>query len=210
MGTFFCNMVTRGPTQDELIAFLSSLRREAIVTETARDISIVFDAEFDRHGLVAWRFEVPQQYVRGMTGWEPLARDIAIHFACTVLAIEVYDSDIFYYQLYEGRRLFDEYILDIVCSGRSFLGDIPPDASMIMNNDHARLLCTAFGAEDHSGDVAEVLSRERYGFEEDRRTDLMRALGFPFVSYHINFASAEGTMEEPEEAARYRFKRTNI
>lgn len=109
MGLNYTSITVKGPTQDQLVRYFAERDRPAWISVTSNAITTIFDKDFNRGGVVWRRFEVPAQYRRGETAWEPLATNLAQHFHCPTFAVEIYDSDVFYYQLYAAGRVIDEY-----------------------------------------------------------------------------------------------------
>ncbi len=101
-------------------------------------------------------------YPRGETAWEPLARDLSAQFTCLVFAMEVYDGDYFYYELYETGRLVDEYVSDPDPFGYGeYSGRQPlPDHELLSRSvaEHAVILCRAFHNDTALHDIARILA----------------------------------------------------
>jgi hypothetical protein len=124
-----------------------------------------------------------------------LAAHLSDRLECCVLAALVHDDDIFWYQLYDGGQLADEYD-----SAPNYWGTLGPKP-LPPSGGNASRLCSAFEA----GDLAEIdailrkgtVGKGGYVFANDQHLALVRALGLPEIAVLNAYASfADG--EYPE------------
>jgi len=92
MGCFYTNYTLQGVAQKAVVAALAG--REAFVSTPQKGCVVAFDKESDNQN---------QESIA------ELASDLSTKLDCSVLAALIHDDDIFWYQLYEGGKLADEY-----------------------------------------------------------------------------------------------------
>jgi hypothetical protein len=181
MGLFYFSVTTKGPSQDELADYFRALDRKAVISPSVDTITTAFDWEF-RGGGVIRRIARADLSVRGATAWEPVIADLSSHFACVALAAEVYDDDVFYYQLYEAGGLRDEFCSDVMDFGMDAYIRLlsSEDLSMLFGRDHAARLCDAFGVRSDYDNVRAALDVPYQTLPaQNQHTALVRALGLP-------------------------------
>lgn len=168
MGNFYTNYTLKGPSQQAVAAALAG--RSAIVTPAQDGCVVVFDEQSDDQDSAVIT---------------ELASHLSRELRCPVLAVLNHDDDIFWYQLYLGGELADEYD----SSPGYFDASAEPSAPA---GGDAQKLCSAFG----TASVAEVESILRkssfdeggYTFAVERHTDLARALGIPSFGVGAGFS----------------------
>jgi len=177
MGNFYTNYTLRGPSQEAVAAALAE--RSAIVTPAQDSCVVVFDEESD---------DQDQKVITKLAS--QLSRDLR----CPVLAVLNHDDDIFWYQLYLGGSLTDEYD----SSPGYFEASAEPSAPA---GGDARKLCNAFGSTSVT-EVESILRKSSldaggYTFAVERHADLIRALGISAFGVGVCFRSfADGDLPE--------------
>ncbi len=166
MGAFYVNYTVKLANQKSVVKALAG--RKAFVSPEQSDAVVVFDQQSDN---------------QDQTAIAKLAMRLSASLRCTVFAVLVHDSDIFWYQLYEGGKLSDQY--DSTPDYWSFKSE----PSGPEGGDAARL-CAAF----RCGGTAEVenilrASQETYPDAMDRHADLARALNLPDYAVGYGFES---------------------
>jgi hypothetical protein len=92
MGAFYVNYTVKGADQQSVVRALSG--RKAFVTPEWNGFTVVFDEESDKQDQVTIAI---------------LAVQLSTELRSTVLALLIHDSDILWFQLYEGGKLTDQY-----------------------------------------------------------------------------------------------------
>ena len=160
MGNFYTNITLRTEQQEEVVAALRDLEREAFVSPPDKSCIVVFDEETEDQD-----FE----------GLKKLAGALSSALKCPALAVLVHDDDILMYSLHEDGKQRDEY--------NSSPGYFDGDAGTEPEGGDPAVLCRAFGVASISG-VEEVLHTPRAGgdgddgyvFEHERHEALVEAL----------------------------------
>ena len=167
MGAFYVNDTVKLANQESVIKALAG--RKAFVSPEHSGAVVVFDQQSDS---------------QDETAIAELAMHLSTALRCTVFAVLVHDSDVFWYQLYQDGKLSDQYN-----STPDYWSD-EAESSDPEGGDAARL-CAAF----HSGEVAAVenilrASEEDYPDAMDRHADLVRALHLPDYAVGYGFQDA--------------------
>ena len=164
MGAFYVNYTVKGADQQSVVRALSG--RKAFVSPEWNGFTVVFDELSDKQD---------QEAIAKLAG--QLSSDLR----STVLAVLIHDSDILWYQLYEGGTLTDQYN-----SAPSYFspgsGISPPEGG------DAERLCSVFQCEDVAK-VERILraSFKEYPFETERHADLVQVLNLPTYAVGYGF-----------------------
>jgi hypothetical protein len=177
MGNFYVNYTLRRVTQEAVAKALAG--RTCIVTPSANDTVVAFDAESDNQN----------QRVISL-----LATELSQKLRCPVLAVLNHDDDILWYQLYTDGKLQDEYD-----SSPGYF-DRTAGPSGPAGGDAAKL-CGAFGSANPE-EVERVLRKsafdeDGYAFAFERHEALVSALGISTFGVGTAYASFEND-ELPE------------
>jgi len=178
MGNFYTSHTLRGPSQDEVIAWLGN--RPAYVSKTERSCTTVLDQACESQD----RQELAD-----------LAHRLSEHFRCPVLAVLNHDDDVLYFELYEDGKKTDEYN-----SAPSYF-DVEGGDDEPVGGDASRL-ATAFGVSDVPA-IETVLrtGADEYVFQFERHRDLASALSLPSFSVAVGYTYAEAGDFPPGVAA---------
>jgi hypothetical protein len=172
MGSFYTNIMLKGPGQQGVVEYFNEAGRRAYVSPTVNGLTVVYDEECD------------EQDVRLLAA---LASDLSAHFGCPALAALNHDDDALWYQLYDDGECQDEY--------HCFPDYLDPTAGGEPTGGDAGLLCAAFGVEGAAAQVEGVLREPlyegRYTFAMDRHADLAEALGIPGSFVTTGYAYVE-------------------
>lgn len=166
MGATYANLTIKGPTQDQIFAFVAD--RAAYVSAAATGCVLLLDQ---------------------LSEWEPeyelvsLATALSMKFSCSVLTVKVSDGDVLAYWLHTNGRFLDWY--------NSFSGEtIPGIALNGPSGGKPEALIGAFGAGD-ARRLHEILRTKhgsgRYSTEETRHADLIKQLGLPESAVGIGY-----------------------
>jgi hypothetical protein len=177
----YVNLVVRGPSQDQIADFLIRQGRTAYVSPTAHDITVVYDQQSQR-----W---LRKELAR-------LAASLSEQLGCTALAVQNGKDDVFWYKLYVGGLLFDEYetILEWYATG-----------------GNAQSLCRAFGVEQNAARVEQILRApgiSGYSLATLRHADLASALGLPAYAVGWGYHQIDGG-EVPDGLDRNSLRQTS-
>jgi hypothetical protein len=180
MGSFYTNITLRGPAQASVAEYLNRQNRDAYVSPTANDCTVVYDAASESQDT---------DILEGLTS------ELSRQFGCPALAILNHDDDILWYKLYESGQLVDEYD-----SAPSYFDPRATEIAPPQGGD-AQKLCGAFKAEEHSAKVEEILRAPGivgYLFAVERHEALAEALGIPEFSVGCGYNYIEAD-ELPED-----------
>ncbi len=151
--------------------------------------------------ITAYRFELPvhYRYRPGETLWQPFARNLSCDLHCLVFAFEIYDGDVYYYELYTDGNLADEYSSDIDYFGTITDGSVVlKDDDFLLRTDHAAILCSAFGTEDAVSEVTHILNSPDWrGEPDDRHRSVTRALGLHEHAQYVGLGPVSGNWQIP-------------
>jgi len=183
MGIQYGNITLHGVHEKELINYLSEVGRDAYVSPTINEFTIVYDKAAGGPN---------REDVAKLVKLEPRARTIinqyrygpyfalvclAVHlsekFSCSALAVDVYDGSIFWYHLCQNGEMLDEYTTcgdDDWQPGKVF--DEFPLKCQIKGGE-PRKLCTTFGRKTASEQV-EIILRKPDGNSDEIPNDLSR------------------------------------
>jgi hypothetical protein len=171
MGSFYVNITVRGPTQDQLLNYLVSQDRNAYVSPTVNEFTVIWDEEIDEQNI-----EIISS----------LASKVSKHYHCPALAFLNHDDDILWYQLYEAGKLTDQYD----STPGYFDEDADPSPP---SGGNASILCEAFAIPLNIGRVEAILRKScfddgGYVFALDRHRDLANAIGMPSFSVGLGYS----------------------
>ena len=173
MGGFYSNITLKGPEQSAIAKALHG--RAAIVSPKTDSCTVVYDSICDNQDA---------------DGMSELASQLSREFNCPAWAVIIHDDSVFWYRLFLGGQLADEY--------NSCPGYFDPEATEITgpSGGDANKLCTAFGAAQQQ-EVENILrkpgaaQRGGYVFETERHADLVRVLSLPEFAVGVAYASFE-------------------
>jgi hypothetical protein len=173
MGLFYTNITVKGPTQGELLEYLSIEQRRAYVSPTVGSVTVVYDCESEKSDSELRR----------------LGSSIAFFFQCPALCALLHDGGLFCYWLYEIDKLLDEY-----SSNRAYFTGGPSPTPI---GGDAGVLCKAFGATERVGDIEILLRKPGYSADqskrgnwigaEDRHHDLVGILHLPSFAAGVGY-----------------------
>jgi hypothetical protein len=166
MGSFYTSHTLRGPSHQQLIAFLNE--RPAFISTTSNSITTILDQACDSQDA---------------DELNALAAQLSAHFKCPVLAVLNHDDDVLYAVLYELGRKTDEYNSNPLCFDDDACDDAP-------SGGDAKRLAAAFGAGD-TGAVEAALRGTGFTLATQRHQALAHALGMPEWSVGIGYNYAE-------------------
>jgi hypothetical protein len=167
MGKFYTNLTTRGPSQAHITGLLRSLNRNAFLTPTTNDFTVIWDREWENQDtdLLA-----------------SLALTLSTHLECPALATLNHDDDVLWYQLFNTGKLLDAYIS---------ASDWWEDPSEPAPHGNSEIVCKFMGAPGDSARVKKILGRSTgalgYLFAIRRHKDLLEALGQPLFAAGLGF-----------------------
>jgi hypothetical protein len=166
MGAFYVNYTVKGADQQSVVRALSG--RKAFVTPEWNGFTVVFDEESDKQDQVTIA---------------KLAVQLSTELRSTVLALLIHDSDILWFQLYEGGKLTDQYN-----SAPSYFS--PKSEILPPEGGDAERLCSVFQCKDDAK-VERILraSYKEYPFAGDRHADLVQVLNLPTFAVGYGFRS---------------------
>lgn len=98
MGRFCWSVTVRGPSQHDVLRYVRAVERDAYVSPSVDDATVVYD-----HARVPDRVVFTDEYR------DVLALLLSDYFICPSLYIRVDDSDTLSYHLYNNGRLIDRY-----------------------------------------------------------------------------------------------------
>jgi len=175
MGAFYTSHTLRGPSRDDLLAWLAD--RDAFVSTTQRSLTTILDAACE------------SQDVRELAD---LAKRLSAHFQCPVLAVLNHDDDILYFELYERGEKTDEYN----SSPAYFSDDAGGPNEPVGGN--ANRLAAVFESDDAAA-IEFILRKPSsdYVFQTQRHRDLAAALGLPGFSVGVGYNYAQADHATP-------------
>jgi hypothetical protein len=164
MGAFYVNYTVKGADQQSVVRALSG--RKAFVSPEWNGFTVVFDEESDNQD---------QEAIAKLAG------QLSANLRSTVLALLIHDSDILWYQLYEGGTLSDQY------NSAPDYWSSKPEPSPPEGGDAGRL-CSAFQCKDVAK-VERILHApfKDYPFAGDRHADLVHVLNLPTFAVGYGF-----------------------
>lgn len=160
MGNFYTNITLRGSNQESITEHLTRQKRNAYVSPTVGECTVVYDEECE------------SQDTRIL---EELAANLSGQFNCPALAVLNHDDDILWYRLFDAGQPVDEYN-----SSPDYFEGAEDEAPPPEGGD-ARKLCRIFKSEQSVPEVERVLRAvdADYVFSSERHEDLAKALGLP-------------------------------
>lgn len=185
MGIQYGNLTLHRVHQQELIDYLSEVGRDAYVSPTNNEFTIVYDKAVDGAtrddltklaGLDSRARSLINRYRYGpYFALVCLAYHLSERFSCSTLAVHVYDGSVFWYHLSQNGELLDEYT---TCADDSWqpgkiLGKFPAECQV--KGGDSRKLSTAFGKEA-AIELVENILRKPYGYTDNSELNLPRFL----------------------------------
>jgi hypothetical protein len=164
MGNFYTNITLKGPKQEQVLDYLSSLKRRASVSPTMNQLTVVLDERCDSQDT---------------DELEGLSADLSSKFDCVALAILNHDDDILLYRLYKSGRLIDSYD-----SCPDYFSDADEPAGP--TGGDAGILCVEFAPNTPAAIVENIL-RKAYVFAVDRHNELVQSLGLSDFAIGLGF-----------------------
>jgi hypothetical protein len=182
MGIQYGNITLHGLYQKEVVNYLSGVGRDAYVSPTINQCTIVYDKAGDPN----------RKDIATLIKLEPRARKIinqyrygsyfalvclAVHLSekltCSALAVHVYDGSIFWYYLCQNGGILDEYI---TCGDNDWqpgkvFNKFSPKCQI--KGGAPRELCTAFGRKTAIDEV-EIILRKPDGNGDEIPNNLSR------------------------------------
>jgi hypothetical protein len=156
MGSFYTTATTYGPTQEQVVAEVKSIK--TYVAPTKDKFTVFYPDTMSINP-----FEISKIF-----------SSISKSLSSPLFVASVYDSDVFFYELWENGNLVDRYVSDPSAFGEG-------DSRKPQGGD-ANKLCVMFSCKD-SEKLEKILHTERtsgaYGFEEDRHAEVAEELGLP-------------------------------
>jgi len=184
MGNFYDTITIKGPDQAQIAAFLKAQGQSACITPTRSGVTVVACRDL--------------QIGEGF-----LVHRLSKELNCAVWCVQVHDSDIMYYSLYQNGSLVDEFDSD-----PSYFWS---DEYIPARGGDAEAMCAAFGANDPetiekvrklitvpkqpdstAGFNAEWRAQGGYVIAEERHADLIKALGLPELPYDARYDDFAG------------------
>jgi hypothetical protein len=166
LGNFYTNITVKGPEQERVADVLRTMGRGAVVSPTVKRLTIIYDADSESQDGAIYA----------------VAQDVSKRLGCVALAVTNHDDSVLYFQLFRNGKLIDQYN-----SSPNYFDNSPPAPPA---GGDAALLCRVLGRRDGRDIVGEILrfdplshtDNQRYVFEVDRHSDLVKALGLsPFA-----------------------------
>lgn len=159
MGTFFANITVVGQNQDTLVQYLEKINKNAYVSPTVNNCTVVYDEEsdYDTEKLSS------------------LAIQISTNFNCPTFAILIHDDSVFHYELYKDGQLLDEYISNPPTENSTSIS--------FPEGGDAETLCNVLGAKQAINQIRPILREPgndgMYFFASERHKKLVKKLGLP-------------------------------
>jgi len=176
MGSFYTNITVSGPSDADVISFLTETGRRAYVSPTHRGFTVIYDEACEAQDTDVLSV---------------LAEELSAKFDCPALAVLNHDDGVLFYRLFISGVLRDEYVSapDAFDMDEEDVAEVAGDAA---------LLCEIFGVEGKEDRVREILAdRTKYKFEYERHGQLLSALGLPQVAVGLGYDSIAAT-KQPE------------
>ena len=160
------NITVCGPEAAALASYLTQHSLWAFLSPTVRGRTVVYEQRSE---------------ALGQQGLALLANRLSDELACAVFAVQNVENEIFWYKLYVGGLLIDEYTA--ACNPYR-----PGDAGA---------LCAALGVAHQVAAVADILaawcwSVSRYERTAARHQDLVNALDLPIYSVGVGYRLLSG------------------
>ncbi len=173
MGNFYTNITLKGPQQEQVLEYLSSLKRSASVSPTINGLTVVLDEQCESQDI---------------TLLESLSADLSSKFDCPALAVLNHDDDILIYRFYKCGKLLDSYDS---CPDYFSATDTPAGPT----GGDAGILCAEFAPKKPES-VLENILRKAYVFAIDRHNDLVQSLGLSDFAIGLGFTYLSDMTEE--------------
>jgi hypothetical protein len=156
MGSFYTTATTYGPTQEQVVAEVKSIK--SFISPTMDKFTVFYPDTMSIN---------PSDISKIFSG-------ISEALSSPLFVASVYDSDVFFYELWENGKLVDRYNSD-----PSAFGD---GGSRKPKGGDVKKLCVIFPCKD-SGKLEKILNTQRgggaYVFEDDRHANVAEELGLP-------------------------------
>jgi hypothetical protein len=189
MGISYDNLTFRGPTQEQAAAAVAAIRPHGYISPAMSGLTVAY----------------PERLPSDLN-YRNACRKLSKQLACPALAAGVFDDDVFYYALYDGGQLVDEYNSRPDYGSRSRAGCLefvrfafvhivlrrpqPPRGAetverMEPRGGNTELLCRLFGMPGDAAKVERVLAGEgrfpleNHSSEVGRHLALVKALDWP-------------------------------
>jgi hypothetical protein len=169
MPGYYANITLDGPSQQEVVAFLTASHEVAYVAQTVKGKTVVFHEDVGAQ--------------------ERLVNHLSAHFRCPALLVMAFGESVLLYELHVNGERADAYV-SAPHEGLELDGPTP-------EGDAARLART-FGIEmDHLVRKVERVLRTptkpngEYAYAANRHGELARALGLPLFAVGAGFAGIE-------------------
>lgn len=177
MGLFYSNLSVYRSERAELLTELRQLKREAFLSPTFQDHTVVFDKAMDEQDSNAI---------------EGLGKAITKALSCSALAAVLHDDDVLYLWLFQNGDVRDRYN-----SSPAYFD--PESEPRPPEGGNAGALCEAFGRADRAERVeellrADLLEDELPGVpgELERHASLAAELGMPPFVAGVCYSSIAG------------------
>lgn len=171
MGIRYSNITLQSVSQNELVAHLSNVHLDAYVAPTVNGYTVLYDV-----ASIGYPSEIPRiiqletnlqslshQYLDGQqAAMVCLSTHLSKKFGCSVLAVLAINSLTLWYHLSQHGQMLDEYVThgdEHWQPGRA-LGDTVRGS---IKGGDARKLCSAFGREDTTTEVENILRKPAGG-----------------------------------------------
>ena len=178
MGLFYSNLTVYHPDREALLAELRRLKREAFVSPTFRDHTVVFDKAMD------------DQDGRAI---ERLGKAVTKALSCSALAAMLHDDDVLYLWLFQNGRVRDWYDSCPSYFDSHAQHCLPPKGG------NAWAMCEAFDRTAHTIRVesllrADLMAEELPGVpgEFERHVALAAELDMPPFVAGVCYSSIKG------------------
>jgi hypothetical protein len=194
VGFFYSNITLKGPTQEQLATYLRLQQRDAYVSPTVNDITVVYDRECE---------DLKADVLH------TVASHLSRAFECPALVAYLFDDDVLWYALYQHGHCVDTY--------NSVPDYFDDDQAAEPSGGDAAVLCAAFDVEHVARDVdallhfaplaeddnGELVMPEGYLPAEQQHQALARTLGFPAYSSSMGYFSiVEGNVPEAADLSK--------
>jgi len=168
VGSYYANLTLKGPSQEQVLAYLAESTRNAYVSPTVGDCTVVYD----------------QQVEQDPAALAAAADELSRALECVALAVLNQNDDVLFYELYRAGEWVDEY--------NSTPGYFAGDGDASAEGGDAEKLCTAFDLPDAAADAAAILHGDDYPAATDRHAALAALLGLPPFCAGTGYTDLEG------------------
>jgi hypothetical protein len=172
MGNHYQHVTVKGPAVEDVAKLMRELGRPAYIASAADDVIVIFDAGLDAMDRLSDVADVPAT--------------LSSRLGCPALVAGVYDDDLLYLSLYEGRENTFEY------------------DSRARRTGNIGRLCSAFGRPSAVLRVWAILTLPHfipYLFESFRHRHLLQALRLPEWAAFTGYRTIEHNAGRPHGVA---------